>query len=111
MNQSRVRRSLLAIAVAMHADTASAWDDHPTGKIATIETASLNNYASRTWLEESPVMCSGGHRWTYVDGVNNKVPVFTLLMAKAPGAIVTTYTLNDANGNNHCRIEHIAASD
>ena len=48
-----------------------------------------------------------------MDGANNnyKVLVSTLLMAKARGAAVTTYTLNDAGGNNYCRIEHIATGD
>jgi hypothetical protein len=106
-------RCLLALVVALQAHTASAWDGQATGKIATIEATSLNNYAFRIWLENAPVRCSGGHRWAYVDGANNnyKVLVSTLLMAKARVAAVTTYTLNDASGNSYCRIEHIATSD
>ena len=34
MNQRRVRRCLLAIAIAMQAHTVSAWDGQTTGKIA-----------------------------------------------------------------------------
>ena len=67
MNQRRVRRCLPAIAAALYAHTAIAWDGQTTGKIAVIEATSLNNYAFRIWLEGSPVMCSGGHRWAYVD--------------------------------------------
>jgi len=113
MNPKTTARCLLAIAVALHAPTVSAWDGQATGKIATIEATSLNNYAFRIWLENAPVMCSGGHRWAYVDGANTnyKVLVSTLLMAKARGAAVSTYTLNDASGNSYCRIEHIATSD
>lgn len=113
MNRRKVPRCLLAIAIALQAHTVSARDGHTTGKIAVIEATSLNNYAFRIWLEDSPVMCSGGHRWAYVDGVNDnyKVLVSTLLMAKARGAAVTTYTLNDASGNSYCRIEHIATGD
>ncbi len=113
MNQRNLRRCLLALAITLQAHAASAWDGQTTGKIATIEATSLNNYAFRIWLENAPVMCSGGHRWAYVDGANTnyKVLVSTLLMAKARGAAVSTYTLNDASGNSYCRIEHIATGD
>lgn len=113
MNPKATARCLLAIAIALQAHTASAWDGQATGKIATIEATSLSNYAFRIWLQDAPVMCSGGHRWAYVDGANTnyKVLVSTLLMAKARGASVSTYTLNDASGNSYCRIEHIATGD
>jgi hypothetical protein len=106
-------RCLLALAIALQAHTASAWDGQATGKIATIEATGLGNYAFRIWLGGAPVMCSGGHHWAYVDGTNSnyKVLVSTLLMARARGDSVTAFTLNDASGNNFCRIEHIATGD
>jgi hypothetical protein len=113
MNPKATARCLLAIAIALQAQTASAWDGQATGKIATMEGTAITNYAFRIWLKDTPVMCSGGHRWAYVDGANSnyKVLVSMLMMANARGAAVTAYTLNDASGNSFCRIEHIAVSD
>jgi hypothetical protein len=86
-----------------------AWDGAVTGKIANIDVAPGGNFGFRVVLAGTPLICTGGVTWGYLNDTDSNYKVFVamMMMAKAQSLTVTLYTTAE---NGYCHIGYIATS-
>lgn len=107
-----MRRLLLLLASSvslLFCAPAFAWDGAIAGQILQFDVTGGNNYGVRVTLKGSPLICTGGQTWAYINesDSNYKVYVAMLMMAKTQGSQVTLYT-NHVNGM--CHIGYIVVA-
>ncbi len=100
-------KKLAGLTILGFALSVSAYDGSVAGKIAGINVAAGNNFGFRVSLSGSPILCTGGPAWAYLNDPdsNYKVFVAALLAAKSAGSSVTLWT---ANVSGYCHIEYIS---
>lgn len=107
-----MRRLLLSLAASVSlllSAPALAWDGAIAGQILQFDVTSGNNFGVRVTLKNSPLICTGGQTWAYINesDSNYKVYVAMLMMAKTQGSQVTLYTTQI---NGMCHIGYIVVA-
>lgn len=88
---------------------AHAWDGAVTGVVSGIDlVVDSGNFDMRVYLSGSPLMCTGGPAWAYINyslDQNYSAVVAALMMAKTTGGNVMIYTIKDTY--NYCHIGYV----
>jgi hypothetical protein len=102
--------ALAASAALLLALPAFAWDGVVSAKLVNTDVAPGGNYGFRIILAGSPIMCTGGPNWAYLNDTdsNYKTFVAVLLMAKAQNTNITVFSTLEGG---YCHIGYVSSGN